>query len=230
MQLSTQYPGGKFLVTFRTASKFLKNELSVAQTSSFSGYVTSPGYDGVTASPSFIAIHGSLTGPDEIDAMMINFERLYVKVPNAKRCRDAHLTLSTLDKESNAFVERWKECTQENLQAEVYHTTAVKLFFKTYSNFMAVGFLMRYSFHNNISTPRKQASGMFDCDVSFYSDFQQHLHCNLEQECEDGRDELGTCPCSSTLCGGKGAVSSSSYKCFSAVVLPDSSRSEMGIL
>ena len=42
-------------------------------------------------------------------------------------------------------------------------------------------------------TPRKLATGQWNCSVPNWSDFQQHFMCNLDRECAGGEDELD-CP------------------------------------
>ena len=61
---------------------------------------------------------------------------------------------------------------------------------------------MTYSFHPPLAAPSMLSSGLFNCSVSHYAIFQQHLDCNLERECQGGEDEGGHCPFSSPLCDG----------------------------
>ena len=74
---------------------------------------------------------------------------------------------------------------------------------------------MSYSFHLLIAAPNMLGSGLFNCSVSHYSSFQQHLHCNLELECQGGEDEGAHCPFSSPPCDG---TVDASGKCYFFVV------------
>ncbi|KAL8580970.1 hypothetical protein ACOMHN_017536 [Nucella lapillus] len=62
----------------------------------------------------------------------------------------------------------------------------------------------------------KLPSGLFNCSVNDYSELQQHLDCNLETQCEDGRDETEHCAFSSPHCQG---LVASHNKCFQLIYL-----------
>ena len=63
-------------------------------------------------------------------------------------------------------------------------------------------FKLLFSFHHEHSVPQRLSSGLFNCSVDEYRRFQQHVDCNMQVDCEDGRDETGLCPYSSPACGG----------------------------
>ncbi|KAK7482103.1 hypothetical protein BaRGS_00026687, partial [Batillaria attramentaria] len=61
-------------------------------------------------------------------------------------------------------------------------------------------FKLLYSTHNTTQTPHRLANGLFNCSVSYYHTFQQHLRCNLKLECSNAEDEIG-CPYTTKACG-----------------------------
>ncbi|KAK7500556.1 hypothetical protein BaRGS_00008131, partial [Batillaria attramentaria] len=58
-------------------------------------------------------------------------------------------------------------------------------------------------------SPHRLESGLWDCSVPYYASFKQHVHCNLEVECDGGEDEGEHCPFSSPACGGGVALPAS---------------------
>ena len=63
-------------------------------------------------------------------------------------------------------------------------------------------FKLLFSFHSEDSVPKPLSSGLYNCSVDDYRKFQQHLHCNMKVQCEDGRDEGEHCPYQSSACPG----------------------------
>nr|KAG5699356.1 hypothetical protein BaRGS_008264 [Batillaria attramentaria] len=51
------------------------------------------------------------------------------------------------------------------------------------------GFQVFFSFHNTPATPQQLGGGTWNCSVSYWDDFQQHLLCNGDPECLDMKDE-----------------------------------------
>ena len=72
-----------------------------------------------------------------------------------------------------------------------------------------------FSFHSESRVPLKLNSGLYNCTVNHYWQFQLHLHCNTKVECEDGRDESEHCPYSSPACQGWVAFYGKCYQHFS---------------
>eukprot|EP00745_Piridium_sociabile_P019000 TRINITY_DN28737_c1_g1_i9.p1 TRINITY_DN28737_c1_g1~~TRINITY_DN28737_c1_g1_i9.p1 ORF type:complete len:140 (+),score=23.68 TRINITY_DN28737_c1_g1_i9:56-421(+) len=70
---------------------------------------------------------------------------------------------------------------------------------------------MYFSSLSENNQPPVLLGGQFNCSVAHYSQFQDHLHCNLKPECEDGRDETEHCPFSGPGCHGLVATRD---KCF----------------
>ena len=61
---------------------------------------------------------------------------------------------------------------------------------------------MYFSFHPKNRAPRRLSSGLYNCSVDDYWKFRPHVDCDLEEDCEDGRDETEHCHFSSTACKG----------------------------
>jgi hypothetical protein len=95
--------------------------------------------------------------------------------------------------------------------ALVYKNVATVTFRPGTQHSRVFGFKMLFSFHAEPFVPRAVGDGLYNRSVDYYHSFQQHLHCNLEVECTDGRDESMECPFSNEVCKGKPA---SRYKCF----------------
>ena len=66
------------------------------------------------------------------------------------------------------------------------------------------GFRLRFSFHARWAVPGKLADGTWNCSAPHWRHLQSHLQCNLEVECQDGRDESRGCPYWSERCGNGG--------------------------
>jgi hypothetical protein len=82
---------------------------------------------------------------------------------------------------------------------------AVREFVVTTTTLALIGgsqikFKMLFSFHAEPDIPVLVTDNLFNCSVNFYPTFQQHLHCNLQRECSDARDETEWCPFSSSAC------------------------------
>jgi hypothetical protein len=80
-----------------------------------------------------------------------------------------------------------------------------------YSGLDTFRFKALFSIHKTQWIPRRLADNLFDCSGEAYRCFQQHVDCNLEVECHDGRDERGDCPFSGHACQG---LIASGNKCF----------------
>ena len=87
---------------------------------------------------------------------------------------------------------------------KIYRTTQldVCLHMAVDQNLLNSCFKLLFSFHPEHSVPQRLSSRLFNCSVDDYWRFQQHLDCNMQVDCEDGRDETGHCPFSSPACGG----------------------------
>jgi hypothetical protein len=214
MLFSSDHLNAQFLIRFTSSPKYLKNDLIVFAANPYSGYVTSPGFDGLSLTPSGrINAQNKLTLPDGYNAVMISFERLLLDKTPCTTFLEVYV-LDVNATASNVF----RGCNQEQVSTDVYHSSAIGVYYTkgVASAYLSVGFLMKYSFHKDSGTPSKLGDGMFNCSVDYYASFQQHLECNLVTECEDGRDETGHCSFSNKECRGLGLASG--IKCYFTVV------------
>ncbi|KAK7466515.1 hypothetical protein BaRGS_00037390, partial [Batillaria attramentaria] len=102
------------------------------------------------------------------------------------------------------------DCPTRVLSTAVYNHSLTVVY--EYYLSRNAGFRMLFSFHPVSQSPHKVKSGLWNCSVPHYASFKQHVHCNLEVECEGGEDEGGHCPFSSPACGGGVAVNNKCYK------------------
>ena len=96
---------------------------------------------------------------------------------------------------------RRRQC-QGHSESNIYNVTSITMQW-TENYFVCTiptSFEILYSFHPESRVPQRLSSGMYNCSVHDYWRFQQHLHCNIKVECEDGRDETADCPVSSPAC------------------------------
>ncbi|KAK7098670.1 hypothetical protein V1264_002917 [Littorina saxatilis] len=178
-----------------------------------SGYMTSPGYDGISRLPWGVDVTKELTVPDG-HVVMISFQRVDVCSPKF-RPRSPPLELSIVGSKQKAT---------DFSSAGVYKTSAVAIRLhvdRCVKKSTRTGFNMSFSFHPVTETPPKLGNGLFDCSVAYYSAFRHHLDCNLRTECQDGRDETHHCPYSSVACKGKVASGNKCLVHVSRTVLAD---------
>nr|KAG5697422.1 hypothetical protein BaRGS_008848 [Batillaria attramentaria] len=55
------------------------------------------------------------------------------------------------------------------------------------------GFKLLFSFHNHTAVPQRLSEGTWNCSVPYFSNFQQHFRCDLDQDCAGAEDETD-CP------------------------------------
>jgi hypothetical protein len=100
-------------------------------------------------------------------------------------------------------ISSWSESGCKSLPARVFHRATLVTLTLASAQVVQVdlpnwprrveleSFKMLYSFHPAIQSPVQLDNGRFNCSVDYYDAFSQHLHCNLEQECQHGEDETG---------------------------------------
>jgi hypothetical protein len=198
-------------ISFDTTKTLLSNHIPVTMLSPTSGFLTSPGYDGLHYRPSFIDITHTLTLPAGYVAVMISFENLHVSEWDCRQGFSLNISL-----EAGTDKHEMPLCTQRS--ALVFRAREMKLRQKCESirKIVDLGFKMYFSFHEDGAVPEQEQDGRFNCSVSYYSSFKLHLDCNMYDECADGQDEGGHCWFSSPACQGKLASGS---KCFFTVHL-----------
>lgn len=65
---------------------------------------------------------------------------------------------------------------------------------------LITGFRLMFSFHNSSLLPEQMPDGRWNCSVPNWTDFKQHLSCDLTFECINLEDEWN-CPYGSDTCG-----------------------------
>ncbi|KAK7106060.1 hypothetical protein V1264_017360 [Littorina saxatilis] len=213
----------KFRVRFHAAREDPRTKLNLVTTSSNSGYLTSPGYDGQRFYPPSMNAEHVLNLPENHTVVLsfvrfdiYNFYTGFDSLP----CFDK-LTIFTLDRESQKATQAWAKCQKRDPPIQIYDKP-LKIHFTSNSNGEATGFKMIFTIVPFSQTPRRLQSGLFNCSVSNYASFKQHVHCNMKQECEDGKDEGGHCPFSSPACKGSVAVND---KCYTMIAKSDTGLS-----
>ena len=203
----TSYQFKRVRFRFKATESSLRDRLPVVFTSQLSGYMTSPGYNGVNGYPSSVDVTQELQVPTGY-VIMVSFQWLRSSMKESDACFVfAELLNSSLVAPQTAV---WKQCHNE-----VYKAMVIKIRYVTPNNLpVGKGFKMLFSFHPEADAPQKLENGLFNCSVGHYSSFRQHLDCNLEPECQEGQDETERCPYSSPACRGKVA---SRNKCFFSV-------------
>ena len=187
-----------FRVYFRAVKKGLRDSLHVVHTSSLSGYIQPVGL--VPEALYGIALINNATYrlvPPAGHVVMTSLQWMYLITDFA--CWQ-HLYLFAQFKGGGKQL-IWKKCRGHDVTPEVYNTTLV-IRFQGRSRESSRGFKLVYTFHPWIRSPKKQPNGRFNCSVSYYRDFKEHVHCNHQQECEGREDEGGHCSFSSQACNG----------------------------
>ena len=199
-----------FTIHFEATSENVREKLDVIFTSADSGYVVPWGYDGIHQVLCNMNASVRLTVPEDYSVM--------VSVP----------VFSDPDWSGNSLLlyllhlngSKTKVLHVNNTQYTAAHIFRTPLFIHYITphfhtcTFIGIGFKLLFSFHNASHTPVKLDNGLFECSTPLYETFRQHLHCNLEKECEGGEDEGGHCPFSSEACEGAVASGDKCYRLF----------------
>ena len=115
---------------------------------------------------------------------------------------------------------------QRYSESNVYSLTSITVQWVTHRYcWDPTSFTLLYTFHPEGKVPHRLSSGLYNCSVDHYWTFQQHLHCNIKVECEDGRDETADCPVSSAACRPWG---NSGRKCYRLVTKESLQSSDTG--
>jgi hypothetical protein len=174
--------------------------LPITYTSPTSGFVTSLGYDRDLGYPISMESWRTIHIPEDHSGLVISFEHLNLGRNFPKDCLD--LFIRHHNENSTRHVQR--ECARHPVPARVYSSCAMAKFVlvSSWSVQSRFSFKVLFSFHKEHMLPSTLQSGLFNCSGEDYPSFQQHVDCNLEVECHDGRDERGDCPFSSHACQG----------------------------
>ncbi|KAK7096195.1 hypothetical protein V1264_005518 [Littorina saxatilis] len=208
----------RFRIRFKAVREDPHTKLTTVMTSSNSGYLTSPGYNGQRFYPPMMNAEQVLDLPEN-HTIMLNFERFdihnvfnrpsNIDAMSGVYCNDK-VTIFTLDRNSRKAKQVWKGCLTSDLAMQVYDKP-LSIRFVTSSSYEETGFKIKFTIQPFSNTPRRLQSGLFNCSVPSYASFKQHVHCNMKQECEGGEDEGGHCPFSSPACNGAVAVNNKCY-------------------
>ena len=213
----------QFRVYFRAVRKSLAKSLHVVHTSPTSGYIQPVGL--VPGTSYGFSINSNAMYRLVLPAghvVMTSLPQMRLVPPNARKCQIHLFLFSEAKGEGEKLI--WKRCRLNNTTPEVYTTTLV-IRFRGHPVESNCGFKFVYTFHSWVQSPQKMADGMFNCSVSYYQDFKEHVHCNLYQECEGREDEGGHCSFSNTVCDGSVATKNKclhSYGEFFVVILSTS--------
>ncbi|PVD29176.1 hypothetical protein C0Q70_11773 [Pomacea canaliculata] len=179
---------------FNTTDKNWRQNLHVVNMSLKSGYVTSPGFDGTMEYPNYLNSSTTITPPPG-HTVMISFPR--IDIEKQEYCSYDYLTLIKVD--TGGETEIWKKCGAENIPPLVFNSS-LRLVFVSDIMWVKTGFKMLFSFHPYLETPEEVDAGVFNCSVPYYHTFKDHVHCNMEKECQGGEDEV-SCPYTNPSCG-----------------------------
>jgi hypothetical protein len=156
-------------ISFYTTPVLLANEIQVTMQTAVSGFLASPGYDGIHyRSNKHLDLSHTLVAPAGYIAIMISFEYLRVfegecdffsiaLTPSDDNSTELQTTHLCRLKSALVFQARKLHVSQQGLR-EFYAITA------------DLGFKM-FSFHQQNATPHQEEGGKFNCSVSFYSSF-----------------------------------------------------------
>ena len=192
----------QFHIYFRAVRKNLRDSLHIVQTSPVSGYIQPVGLvlEKLYGFPIYNNASYRLVLPAE-HVVMTSIQWMLLGGPFY--CQTHLYLFSELGKQGDQLI--WRRCRGHELTPEVYNTSLVIRFQGKYGDSNR-GFKMVYTFHAQFKSPKRLPNGMFNCSVSYYRDFKEHVHCNLKQECEGREDEGGHCTFSSQACNGSVAT------------------------
>ena len=189
-----------FKVVFSSTTEQLWTQMSPVFTSPASGFMTSPGFDAIRPYGPFLDASYNLSIPEE-HVVMVSFPYFaLIDLPG-------HFVKLSVVNRDDVVEEEHSHAKTQYIPPYVFHSATVVVQFvsRNIDNYaeLARGMNLSFSFHPVTAAPRRLDSGLFDCSVSaHYASFEQHVHCNLEPECEGGEDEGGHCPFSSPACRG----------------------------
>ena len=203
-------------IEFTTTKQRLWTQMTPVMTSVKSGFVTSPGFDVTRSYGPFLDAWCNVTVP-VLHAVMVSFPHFSLLPPNPGSGIFGHgsrVRLFAIGPEG--LVE--KEYTFYRtgyISPRLLYSVAFAVRFVSgdvsWDRDQRSGMNMSFSFHPRLTTPSVLVTGFFNCSVPHYASFQQHVHCNLQQECEGGEDEGAHCPFSSASCKGQVAAEGKCY-------------------
>ena len=202
----------RFRVIFNSTEELLLRKMKKVMTSPLAGYITLPGYNGRNSYAPFMSASEKISLPHD-HVLMVSFESFLLQrpIPNFP-CFD-WLDLFRVEDSGQKETKLWRKCGSQYIAPQVYNLS-LRIHFVSDRRVNNIGFKMKFSFHAYTQSPTKLASGLFNCSVSYYTQFKDHVDCNMKLECEGREDERGHCPFSSPACDGSVAVR---HKCYTLV-------------
>ena len=190
-RLMSQLSFPELHISYRTTTKPMYPKMAMELLSDNAGYITSPGYDGVTWLYTHLITDYTLTVPPN-SVVMVSVA--HFRVSNYDMCEEENfLRVFTLHGNSKSMVKAY--CWRADIQPSIYNTTLYFLFQIADSIGGYLGFKLLFSFHPEDNIPRRSNAGMFVCDTPVYNTFRHHVACNHVPECEHSEDERN-CPAS----------------------------------
>ena len=167
-------------------------------TSPTSGYITISVHNNKERDNIYLSLSKTLYAPGDHVFMIsfLEFEGYVHYCPNG-------LNIYAQDQD-NSQVLLWKECDHRHADSYILYSNQVTLSWNRVPSLCSTPGCVRilFTFHPKDITPHRLNSGLYNCSVHDYWRFKPHLHCNMKEECEDGRDETEHCPFSSPICQG----------------------------
>ena len=197
----------QFKILFKSTRQRLWTQMTPVRTSQKTGFVLSPGFDVTRSYGPFIDALCNITVPSR-HVVMVSFPH-FALLPTGKETalfgypgfvRLSAISFVGVTEDEHTFYHT------DNISPRLFHSALFAVRFVSgdcaWLRHQKSGMNMSFSFHPSFAAPRVLNNGLFNCSVNHYSTFQQHLHCNLQQECEGGEDEGAHCPFSSPPCKG----------------------------
>ncbi|KAL8590308.1 hypothetical protein ACOMHN_006424 [Nucella lapillus] len=173
-------------------------QLQVLFNTPTTGYIQTPEWDGQTRYPPHLDTWTRLDVPTNF-SVMISF--LFFDIEVHTDCDYDRLTVQVkVNKTSNESLELIHCNNKPVLKPTVFHSNVLLFHFKSDESVEHLGFRLQFSFHDLSETPQKDDDGKWNCSVPYWPQFQQHLNCNVVEECVSGKDEE-QCDHTSEKCG-----------------------------
>ncbi|KAK7484058.1 hypothetical protein BaRGS_00024670, partial [Batillaria attramentaria] len=169
-------------------------QIEVHFTSASAGYIQTPGMDGQTPYPYNMDSWVDVNVPEH-HVVMITFSHLDVH----DNCGDDAVFLYTGGRNPENMA--WELCSGEYRPLNfLLDTRRFSVHFTSDETESFSGFKLLFSFHNHTAVPQRLSEGTWNCSVPYFSNFQQHFRCDLDQDCAGAEDETD-CPYTSEACG-----------------------------
>ena len=169
------------------------HSLPVVNTSSTSGYITTPGYeDGKNYLADMNTTVQLSIAEDQV--ILLSFPHFHLE--NHTVCRYDSLKLYTVNSSGNFLYKTL--CGQQDLPLMVFNDNVV-ISFVSDSIIHRSGFKMLFTILPKSNAPRIVHDDLLDCSVAHYEQFAPHVNCNLAVECA-GKEDERQCPYSSQEC------------------------------